>query len=209
MARTETVSVEDVGSVDEILNTANQRINTAEHGNAQLDAGPPTAESEGSDDEIDPRQWVSRLTVATMGGNPGDVKRAKSRVAVCRVIGRANGTKIVKSDKADAGFFIAVTGEFEGLNMQTGEVFASGVTYFPGGMHEAIVSELEHTPAGGSVEYALQIDADPANNPIGYSYIIRSLLPPSRVDSLARLRAKADRLLPPPAKLLTGPAQAS
>lgn len=167
-----------------------------------------------NEDEIDHANYKNKITISQIGGNPTRAKSEKKRVAVCQIYGIATGLKAVDAPNGDT--FIAILGNFEAVNMETGDVYRSGTMYLPSGFHEVIQSQLEslaENREGRSdkpqVEFALAIDAEPANNPSGYSYVARSLVPPAKADPLSALRAQAHKALPPPVRQLTDQTQAA
>lgn len=155
----------------------------------------------------DEANYRAKITISTIGGSPERAKTEKKRVNVAQVFGIATGIKMVDNPMDDSKPFIAITGRFEAINMYTAETWRSGVLYLPGGFHEMIVSMLDDLRENKDskydktdVQFALAIDAEPADNPAGYTYIAKNLLPISKADPLAMLRAQATKALPPPAK---------
>lgn len=150
-------------------------------------------------DELQPdaANYRSKLTISTIGGSPERAKTEKKRVHVADVYGIASGIKLVDNPMGNPPTFTALTGNFEATNAYTGEVWRSGVLYLPGGFHEMIVAMLEELSDDEdrskfdrpSVEFALEINADPADNPAGYSYHARNLLPVKKADALSAIRS--------------------
>ena len=128
---------------------------------------------------------VSKLSIKTMGCKPERAKSEDKSIPLYRVIGIATGVKQVKDVRGEMIF--GATGNFEGVNLETGEVYQSGVLYLPGGAHELLISALQSEDAE-SVEFALEVSAEPAKNPIGYSYKARMLEKPKMADPLIELR---------------------
>ena len=131
-------------------------------------------------------EFVTKLTLKTMGCNPARAAAAKSKVALARIYGVATGVKIKTDTKGDT--FEAITGTFEGVNLETGEIFRSGLLFLPGGIHETLTVHARED--GAAVRFGLEIFAIPATNPIGYSYSAKSLLPQDAAaqDVLADMR---------------------
>src|SRR5690606_33315883 len=88
-----------------------------------------------------------------------------------------------------------LTGQFEGTNLETGEIYQSGVCYLPSGILELVAASLVADAAldkanrtNPTVRFAFLISAVPAKNPIGYSYSIEQLVEPEQDDPLADMR---------------------
>lgn len=164
--------------------------------------------------EEDHTQIISKITVAECGGNPSAAKAFNQRVPVLAVYGRAVGIKTVDDPNSDKTF-TALTGAFNAVNLQTNQEFASGTLYLPDAFQSMIVAELDAQAEQGSkrgmkafggVEFAYQIDAKPSANPSGYSYVLRSLLPPKKADPLAHLRERTQLMLAKPVETKALPA---
>lgn len=176
--------------------------------NAVDPAGAPQSDASGKD----AGNYKAKLTVATIGGAPERAKTEKTRVGVATFIGIATGTKMVENQNEPEKPYVAVTGNFEAVNLYTGEIYRSGILYLPTGLHDLVVNMLDQVKGDedrskfdkAAVEFALQIDAEPADNAAGYQYVGKSLLPPQKADALSHLRALTAGIvpvkqLPPPA----------
>lgn len=168
------------------------------------------AEADLPEGETDHANYVSKITISTMNCNPGQAKADNARVAVCRIGGIATSCKIVPHPVSGEEF-IALVGQFFGENLQKGTMWRSGVCYLPGGYHENIVEALEEQEGRRKlaeddpnrrskfepvqVAFDMAFDAQPAKNPIGYSYIARSLMPVTKADPLAQMIARGRRVL--------------
>ena len=145
--------------------------------------------------QIDKANYRSKLTMRTIEASPERAKTHKQRVAVAEFYGIADGIKLV-DDPAGDQTFTALTGNFEAVNTFTGEIWRSGVLYLPGGFHEMIVAMLNQITEDkdrskfdkAQVQFALAIDAVPADNPAGYSYVAKNLLPVAKADALSAIR---------------------
>ena len=158
----------------------------------------------------DHANYRAKLTMATIEAAPERAKTEKKRVFVASFIGIASGVKLVDNPMGNPPHFTALTGQFEATNHKS-EIWRSGVLYLPGGFHEMILSMLEELTEAedrskfdkASVSFALHIDAVPADNPAGYAYVAKNLLPISKADPLSILRVAAKDGL----KLLEAPRQ--
>lgn len=145
----------------------------ADAGAAAADAGPV---------------FLPKMTVATLGTVPARAKAEKKRVHLCRIIGSATGTKL-KTDQAGEPI-VAVIGNFEGTNVETGAVAQSSVLYLPGGIQETLESAIDgREDKNAAVPFALDVFSKPDNNKAGYTYDVEFIQKPQgRLDPLEALR---------------------
>lgn len=148
---------------------------------------------------------VPTITLSRIGCDPraavANTKagEAPKEVCVARIAGHATGTG-VDTDKTGQ-VYVHAAGQFAATNMQTGAQYRAGKLYLPGGFHEMVVSEIEKTrESGAPVEFAIEIWAVSADNPIGYSYVGRPLFAPAKADPLMQLAARMNEA-PIPASL--------
>lgn len=110
------------------------------------------------------------------------------------VIGMAVGTK---SGTSDFGDWTGLVGQFEAVNLETGERFASANLFLPDvaqGLIEAQLANAENH----QVQFAFVIGAmADSNSPVGYSYTAQPILSPDAKDPLADLRASVLQLEAP------------
>jgi hypothetical protein len=134
--------------------------------------------------------YISKITLATTGGGR-IAKRAvteEKELPCLRIFGIASGTKLKNAANGDK--FEAIVGDFEAHNLETGEVFNSGVLYLPAGLHERVAEPLKAEGAE-AIQFGIEISAFPANNPSGYSYKAKNVVKSETADPLAALRAQA------------------
>lgn len=168
------------------------------------DTSVSSGETFGSDAQI-----VAKLSVAAMGINPGVVKQTGRRTPVGGVWGRATGTKTSVDSKGDVMVdksgkpLVGLVGQFRGVNLQSGAEYMSSTLYLHNAFQRLIEDELakqEGRAKRGSgnfrgVEFGFRIDAVPAANPAGYSYVYVSMMPATKADPLAHLTDQAHALL--------------
>lgn len=145
-------------------------------------------------------QVISKMSVKTMGCNPrkvagmDDNKDGKPvTLPLCVIYGIASGLKHGE-DKVNGGVWTALTGDFEGKNLQTGETFRSGKLFLPSGIQEIVegpIKKAEDENGSCAIKFAFEISAVKASNPIGYSYQAKPLTKPTEGDQLSELRAIA------------------
>ncbi len=128
---------------------------------------------------------LAKMSVKTMGCKPARAKIDDKVVPMAIIVGIARGTTMKMDAKGEP--VEALVGDFEGKNIETGELFSSGVCYLPAGIHEQVISGIKKDGAT-SVQFALQIDAAPSPNKAGYTYTGRPLEKPTGADPLSALR---------------------
>ena len=110
---------------------------------------------------------------------------------IAQVYGKASGIKpVVDKDRGEV--FNSIVGNFEAVNLETGEVYNSGVLYLPSGIH-AMVENAANKLAKDStetVDFALEIRVVQSANKAGYSYEAVNLIPAALVDPIATIRAQ-------------------
>lgn len=140
---------------------------------------------------------IPTMSTNKMGFLAAAAKAENKEVALGRVWGIARKTRPGIDAKGQE--FITILGEFMGLNYKTGEYFSAGKLYLPGGFHEMIVTNVEGEgevdekgrALFNAVEFALEISAVPATNPIGYSYAAKPLVEVKKEsDAMERLMAQ-------------------
>lgn len=116
----------------------------------------------------------------------GDAERA-----LLQVMGIVSGTLLKTTQYGDS---TGLKGQFKAVNVETGEIFRSGVCYLPNVATDLIAGALRE---GMQLEFAFGISVKPADNPIGYEYNVASLLPVAENDPLDALESRLEvRALP-------------
>jgi hypothetical protein len=134
------------------------------------------------------KTYVSKLTVATIHCNPAKVVKAGEATPIAHIFGKASAIKIV-SDKLTGQAYEALQGQFEAHNLETGEVFNSGVLYLPAGIHDVVLSQVKGLQnETDSIGFAMELCVVVASNPRGYSYEARDVMPPKLEDDLSEYR---------------------
>ncbi len=136
---------------------------------------------------------LPKMSIKTLGANPKSAavgaNEAAKKVPMVRIMGIARGIKTAIGNNGDTVF--GLTGQFEGVNIATGEVAQSGVLYLPSGIQELIQEPLEGIIAedkNAAVTFAFDIFAVSATNPAGYSFEAELHGQPDREDPFAALR---------------------
>lgn len=131
--------------------------------------------------------YISKISIATIKCNPVVAKVTNSRTAIAHIYGIASGCKPAKNT-ATGDVHYPLIGQFEAVNLQTGEVFGSGKLFLPAGIHEMLSSMFLENEAADPVKFGLEISSEPAKNPIGYSYSARPLIESTVNDPLTEMR---------------------
>lgn len=145
---------------------------------------------------------VTKMSVKAIGCNPKAATALKGDnpppIRLCIIYGRASGIKVGESAQ---GEYFALLGTFEAMNLEAieenkklnpndepyTEIYTSGKLFLPPGIHDSVVSAVR-SAEGAAIEFAVEIRAVKANNPIGYSYQAINLLPASEVDDFSTAR---------------------
>jgi hypothetical protein len=137
--------------------------------------------------------FVSKLTIKTLGCNPAKVKdlpEGQTKLPLARFYGIAQDTKT--QDNREYGtvdtFF---QGDFEGVNMQNGDILRSAKMFLPKGITDILETSLKTAKAkdkNASVSFAFEVRSVKATNKSGYTYEAATLMAPEQEDPLKKLR---------------------
>jgi hypothetical protein len=134
---------------------------------------------------------VSKITVKTVGARPAKAAESKAREMLMRVYGVASGLKISRNVNERTGEKdVALKGDFRARNLETGELYSSGILYLPSGIHDLIQAPLDVAQANNEsaeVTFALDVFSQPATNASGFGYGAIVLGEPAENDAVARL----------------------
>lgn len=127
----------------------------------------------------------------------GDVTPPEKPTALFTVIGIASG---IKSGPSPYGEYVALTGQFEAMNLETGEQYVAPICFLPDPLQGMIVAQLRTPDENGkmvTVQFGVEVGVRAAKSATGYEYTVRELVEADRNDPLADLR-KALPALPKP-----------
>jgi hypothetical protein len=136
---------------------------------------------------------LKKISVKTCNAHPAmeivkvdgkDVTRAKGKQSLLRILGMSND---IKRGTGDYGPWVAFVGAFEATNLVSGEVFQSSICLLPESA-AGLLSVAVSKEAGKTVEFALDIGVEPANNPMGFQYTIKPLMESDETDPLRHLK---------------------
>lgn len=133
------------------------------------------------------------VSITDENNNKKTVLRGIEQVYM-RVIGVIYSTKVVTSTYGDS---IEFSGQFQGINLETGEVYEGGKLFLPNVAEMYTVGAFNvasHTDGFKSLDVAFDIGVKPANTAHGYEYTIKPLIQAEPTESpFARFAA----ILPP------------
>lgn len=165
---------------------------------------------------------ISKITVRDCGANAAAVLAMpgeNARAPLIRVYGIARSIKEVKSKErltGDVTIHKAIEGSFRAVNMTTGERYASGLMYLPGGVHELLIDPLERAKENNDnaeIQFGFDIFGRKSSSPAGYGYVAVMLgEDPAEVNPITELEARLAAtpgapVLPPAPDAPKAPAQ--
>lgn len=137
---------------------------------------------------------VSRLSAKKICGK---INKPEGKTPLLQVFGIATGTK---TGESTYGPWVALTGQFRAVNLETGELFQSGVCFLPR-MGTDLVTPLLKTDGVNGLEFALNIGVVPSDTNTGYEYYVEPVLQAGESDPLEALQKKVTQAsLPAPEK---------
>lgn len=162
--------------------------------------------------------YINKITIKGIGCKPQAVTAMADGAVhtMCRIYGVLNKVQEKESMVNPGSMEVALLGEFEAVNLETGEVFRSGKLYLPGSLSDILRSNLDKykdEEKTATVQFAFEIATVHASNPIGYSYQTRAISGARKVDALAAIRQQilalpaADVVKKTPALPAKGPAK--
>lgn len=148
--------------------------------------------------------YKSKLVVKDLG-DPRKVLAKNEDDFTPLVLGVMLGhaTKVFTKPGINGELVDGVKGTFEGVRADETATISSGVCWLPGGIAEMVTEKLREDNAG-PVEFAFEISVRRAKNPVGYEYIVKSLINVSASDPLSFLRSQIEQEKP---KQLAAPAE--
>ena len=124
---------------------------------------------------------VKKISTATVYGKITNEDKVKPK-ALYRVFGLAAGTKTGSTQFGDWSCFV---GEFQAVNLETGEIFNSGKCFLPEIVESGILAQLSQAEG---VKFAFEIGIKPNEDlGIGYEYTAKSLLQPQANNFLEQM----------------------
>jgi len=126
--------------------------------------------------------------------NAGDPSRS-----LMHIIGKANR---VKEGVGDFGPWQKLMGQFEAVNLETGEIFVSPQCILPEPMNGMIAGQILNAESSAApvIDFALEIGVEASGKAggTGYEFTTRPLVEARETDALAELRKHVPKLIGAP-----------
>lgn len=137
-----------------------------------------------------------KLSTKTVFGTVKDIRQAAESgngeaVPIMRVLGIA---KKMQSGESTNGIWVAFLGQFEFINLVTGESHVGGKAFLPSPVDAMIEAQLE---GSNSVEFAFDITVrEDETSAVGYEYGAQTVLEVQENDPISLLKAAAAKNSP-------------
>ena len=137
---------------------------------------------------------LRKLTIATCGWDQSAIKAAlsdKPKIDLLKVVGVC---QTAQSGASALGDYIKLVGEFRGINLDTGEIYAATRCILPNFIAEGIAYALSTSE---NVEFGILIGAKAkAGSVTGYEFTVKPLIEPKVNDQLEKLMLIATQVTP-------------
>jgi hypothetical protein len=130
-------------------------------------------------------QILKKMSIGAINGVRKGFKDVKETRFVARIMGIAQSVQV---EDGALGTYRKFTGEFKGINAD-GEEFVSAVCYLPAPVDSLLASHMASND-GAAVNFAFDISIAPNDSPIGYEYVVSTLLETKPSNPLAELMSK-------------------
>ncbi len=136
-------------------------------------------------------QILNKITVKAVCGELKNLftleeKQAGKDRDIMKVIGNVKNREEIKGQY---GTSWKLKGEFKAVNIQTGEEFFSGACFLPGLAEELVIGQMDDI-GDNSIQFAFIIGIKPAENKVGYEYIVKPLIKPAENNALTLIESK-------------------
>jgi len=131
-------------------------------------------------------EFLKKITVKGVCPGLKEMEKPEKPDAIMTVFGLVTGAK---PDRSDYGDYIRFEGNFEAVDMGTGNAYRSGRMILPG-IAEGLLAGAFNGEGVESVQFALEIGIKPSKSPVGYDYTVKPLVESAENDPLADLRGK-------------------
>jgi len=128
---------------------------------------------------------LKKMSIGAINGVRKGFKDVKETRFVARMMGIAQSVHV---EDGALGTYRKFTGEFKGINAD-GEEFVSAVCYLPTPVDSLLASSMASND-GAAVNFAFDISVAPNDSPIGYEYVVSTLLETKPSNPLAELMSK-------------------
>jgi len=131
---------------------------------------------------------VSKITVK---GICGALKEPEKPVKLLQVYGLVRSSEV---GKTTYGEYIRFRGNFEAVNLETGQMYQSGALILPAIAESLLYGAAASLEEGSALRFAFEIGIKPSKSPTGYDYTVTPLVEGSENDPLADLRSQVKAL---------------
>jgi hypothetical protein len=143
---------------------------------------------------------IKKISVKTVIGGPAKI-RSLHDGPIMRVFGMMRGTQ---SGEGENGPWIALIGNFQAINMETGEIFAAAKCFLPGAAGDIVVEAWNNSQDGENpaenMKFAFDIKKfTDDGSAVGYQYSAVPLIEASEADPLAEMARALPAIVPVPA----------
>jgi hypothetical protein len=138
---------------------------------------------------------LRKITVKAVYGDIERPKETDKPVDVMHVIGNAFGVRELEDKYKPGEMTYALRGDFEAVNIGTGEVFRAPEVFLPEPTQSMIVDQIRK--GATDIQFALSISFKFSKTAVGYEYVTKPHVKPSGVDLLAELRASLPQIAAP------------
>jgi hypothetical protein len=135
---------------------------------------------------------LRKLTIKNCGWNTSELKTAVTKAAATDILKIAGVITSIRPGQTQLGEYAELVGQFQAVNLETGEMFQSGKAILPNFIADPMV---EASKGGSEVEFAIQIGVKRnEGSVVGYEFSVKPLVEPKVSDKLAKLleHAKID-----------------
>jgi len=128
---------------------------------------------------------LRKLTIKNCGWTTNDLKLAVSKAAYTDILKIAGVITAIRPGQTQLGEYAELVGQFQAVNLETGEMFQSGKAILPNFIADPMV---EASKGGSEVEFAIQIGVKRnEGSVVGYEFSVKPLVEPKVSDKLAKL----------------------
>lgn len=123
----------------------------------------------------------------------GKIQKPEKATSLFHVFGIARS---VRTGESNYGPWVALIGQFEATNLETGETFVAPQCFLPEPIGSMMAAQVQNEDTE-SVQFGLEVGIKPADTAVGYEYTSKALVESKEADPLADLRAKMPALEAP------------
>jgi hypothetical protein len=128
---------------------------------------------------------LRKLTIKNTGWNTSELKAAVTKAPSTDILKIAGVITAIRPGQTQLGEYAELVGQFQAVNLESGEMFQSSKAILPGFIADPMV---EAHAGGQEVEFAIQIGVKRnEGSVVGYEFSVKPLVEPKVSDKLAKL----------------------